>query len=101
MAGRKRTAATNGATERRLPVYSVFVVESDGKFTMVAPAVSAQTQEKAMDQVDKHASEYEPLRDREEYVLGAFVASSLRGKRFKAAMRRVTESEPVALFSAE
>lgn len=86
----------NGAktptAEKKNPLYHVVLVdpEDKGKFEIVAFAVEAPTQEKAMDKVSESREG--------EYTLGAFLASSLKAKTYVRKMQPVTEGTTIDLF---
>lgn len=93
--GKAAKATSNGAAEKKDPVYTVAVIDSQERTLRVIDAhVEAKTQDKAMDAVDARADEWLE-RPSEHYQLVAWLANSTRSRKFKRRTMPVTESAPV------
>jgi hypothetical protein len=78
-----------------MPIYHVCKVDAGGKLTIVKRDVQARTQILAMDQV-ANSGDFEG-----EFQLAAFLASSLRSKKYVRHMQPVLDSEEVDVFGDE
>lgn len=95
MAAKAARAKTAPATsEKKDPVYTVARLEPmSGKLIVVELAVSAKTQEKAMDAVAAAGGGLEAGDSASQFTLVAWLAGSTRAKKFTRRTVPVTESE--------
>lgn len=88
----EKPAAAQPAAAKKDPAYTVCEVEEGtGKLIVLELSETAKNQEKAMEQVDARLTE----KPEGAQLLAAFLAGSLRTKRFRKKRTVVSESEAV------
>lgn len=99
MARAKKTdGQASPPAEKKDPIYTVARLEPlTGKLVVVARAVTAKTQEKAMDAVAEDGGGIAPEDKTTQYRLVAWLAGSTRSKQFTRKTVTVNESEPVEI----